>query len=83
MKEPKPIKLTKKEIESFEKLEDRFSAIQLSLQNYGLELRLLWDGLKKKYNLDTLNWKWGYNRKTKRLQVYHQNPDWAKDRLMK
>ena len=83
MKEPKPVKLTKEEIESFEKLDDRFSALQLSLQNYGLELRLLWDGLKKKYDLDTLNWKWEYNRKTKKLQVSHQNPDWAKDRLMK
>ena len=49
MKEPKPIKLTKNEIESFEKLEDRFTAIQRSLENYGLEERLLWNGLKKKY----------------------------------
>ena len=82
-KEPKPIKLTKNEAEAFQKLADRRVSINRVLEQIGLDERLLWGGLKEKYNLDILSHSWVYNTEEKNLQVSHQNPSWAKERLTK
>ena len=73
-KMPKPIKLTKNEIARFEELDNRLIALNALLRQYGLDKRLLWEDLQKKYNLDTRNWEWVYNRKTKSLEVAHPFP---------
>ena len=82
-KEPKPIKVTKNEAESFQKLLDKRVAINRLLENYGLEERLLWEGLKEKYSIDTLKHSWVYSNEKKQLEVSFQNPSWARERLMK
>ena len=81
-KEPNPIKVTKNEAEAFQELMDKKAAIYRLLEGYGLKERLIWEGIKEKYNLDTLKHTWVYNQKEKNLQVSHQNPSWAKERLM-
>ena len=82
VKEPKNIKITKNECGAFQKLMDRKIALKEMMADYGLEERLLWEGLKTKYNIDILSHAWTYSHKEKNLQVSHQNPDWAKERLM-
>ena len=82
-KEPKPIKLTKNEVEAFQKLVDRRVSINHILEQIGLDERVLWEGLKEKYNIDTFSHTWAYSQIEKNLQVSHQNPSWAKERLMK
>ena len=81
--EPKPIKVTKNEAESFQKSLDKKTTLNRLLEQYGLEERLLWDGLKEKYNIDVLKHSWTYNLVEKTIEVSHQNPSWAKDRLIK
>ena len=80
-KEPKPIKITKQEQEAFQQLADKKAAMSEVLTSYGLEERLLWDGLKKKYKLDTLKFKWSHDTEKGVLEVFYPFPDWAKDRL--
>lgn len=81
-KEPKPIKLTSGEIERFQQLLDKKVALDSLLQTYGLEERLLWEGLKEKYNFNTKEWKWAYNRKKEKLVISNKQPSWAKERLL-
>ena len=81
--EPKPIKVTKNEAEAFQKLVDRKIAITQLLEQYGLEERLLWEGLKEKYNIGTLSHTWVYDKEKKTLEISYKNPSWAKERLMK
>ena len=82
-KEPKPIKVTKNEAEAFQQLADEKTALERMLASYGLMERLLWDGLKKKYRINTLKFRWSYNMEKKTIEISHLYPDWAKDRLMK
>jgi len=82
-KEPKPIKVSKTEAEAFQKLADRKIALFTLLENYGLEERLLWEGVREKYDFDPLKYKWEYHKEKKQIQISHQFPAWAKERLMK
>ena len=80
MTEPTSIKITEKEVELFENMQDKQTTLEHLAQQFGMERRMLWEGLRTRYNFST-DWQWAYDRKLKVINPTTRLPDYMKKRV--
>lgn len=77
---PKPVKVSKDEAIEWMGLQDYEIALQGMVQTLGRNKRLMWEGIKKRYNLDN-NYQYIFDGKKREIRVVRELSEETKEYL--